>query len=114
MVASVSETDQDTMKRCLTSLVDCSGHEVPTGLHFGLSCSEDLADEAVANVAGGEVAAVGAVLVLAAFSFEVVLSVDGSDRLAMCSGLGCAVESVGAVELVVETLFSLEVGMLEA
>ena len=55
MVASVSETDQDTMKRCLTSLVDCNGHEVPTGLHFGLSCPEDLAD-AVANVAGEEVA----------------------------------------------------------
>ena len=53
-------------------------------------------------------------LVLAAFGLEVVLSSDDSDRLAMCSGLVCAVESVGAVELVVETLFSLEVGMLEA
>ena len=60
------------------------------------------------------VIAVGAALVLATFSFGVVPSVDDSDRLAMCSGLVCAVESVGAVELVVETLFSLEVGMLEA
>ena len=57
MVASVSGTDQDTLKRCLTSLVDCNGHEVPTGQHFGLSCSEDLADvDAVVNVAGEEVA----------------------------------------------------------
>ena len=55
MVASVSETDRDTLKRCLTSLVDCNGYEVPTGLHFGLSCSEDLAD-VVVNVVGEEVA----------------------------------------------------------
>ena len=65
MVASVSETDRDTLKRCLTSLVDCNGHEVPTGQHFGLSCSEDLAD-AVVNVAGEEVAVGPCVVVVAA------------------------------------------------
>ena len=61
MVASVSETDRDTLKRCLTSLVDCNGHEVPTGL----SCSEDLAD-AVVNVAGEEVAVGPCAVVVAA------------------------------------------------
>ena len=66
MVASGSETDRDTLKRCLTSLVDCNGHEVPTGLHFGLSCSEDLADADVVVIVVGEEVAVGPCAVVVA------------------------------------------------
>ena len=67
MVASVSGTDQDTLRQCLTSLVDCNGHEVPTGQHFGLSCSEDLADaDVVVHVAVEEVAVGPCVVVVAA------------------------------------------------